>query len=299
MPYLSRLARQSGLHTGPAAAGPAPIAPAPSPAPLEVDEERDAPAVSAPGRLAPLPAPLVEAAPASIAHTSQAEHRLPSEHHSPPRIERESEVVRETARADGESASPHAAGQHSRTVLSTLADRVKGAWGEVHEIHEERAADPVRGESGAVRATVERMAQDAAGPAQAARTEPSPAPAARESVARTFSERLAEVRAWVAATPAPGELADSVEVWESQDERATGVQGNTVSGRPPPSSAREVDALAAGAPSEVNHFTLSIGSIQLTVDEPPRPAPAAPAAPSPRAAALPAASRLGSHYLRA
>ncbi len=296
MGYLSRLVRQSGLHAGLTAPRSLVVAPVPaaSPAmPLEVDEIRDAPPPGAsPFR------PLASPSQGPLDATSDPPRRALPDPPRAPRIERDADGVE----------SPSAHRPLDRTPAPTLpVGRVEGVPHEVHATREERPIGRERAEPLPLRARVERVAGHPADPPLAPSGSPSPSPAPppaaapRASSAQTFAERLAEVRAWVAAPPpppAPAEPAEPAEpaaekVWESRAEAGV----HAPAGRPGPSL--DVTTLA-GAPAEVNHFTLSIGSIQLTVDEPPRPAPAAPApAPATRAAPLPAASRLGSHYLRA
>jgi hypothetical protein len=141
------------------------------------------------------------------------------------------------------------------------------------------------------------------GPATAGSADTTPG-----NPARNFGERLAEVRAWVSATPAPGELAGTGYALTQLDELLPPAHPVAASRAPAervradrdtPPRADGVDAGRLEAPAEVHHYTLSIGTLHLALEDVPRPAPPGAAAPAP--AALPAlseAARLRRHYLR-
>lgn len=107
-----------------------------------------------------------------------------------------------------------------------------------------------------------------------------------------FARALADARRWVSATPTPGEIAGA---------GTATVPAEETSASAPPVVVREQIVAAASAAPAMQEMRVSIGRIEVIIDDPPAPAPAMPAraaAPVASSNAPPAMRRLSRHYLR-
>jgi len=117
----------------------------------------------------------------------------------------------------------------------------------------------------------------------------SPARARPSVVPRTGIQYLAEVREWVAASPARRDMAAD--------------HGGNTRAKLPDSGSATIEDTATAAPLRTETLSLNIGTIEVTVEEPPKPILSVlPNAASPRAAQPstgPSDSRLSRRYLQA
>jgi hypothetical protein len=145
-------------------------------------------------------------------------------------------------------------------------------------------------------------ARPAAPPPHAARREveppSSPLPAGTNAVPAParFARALADARRWVSAPPVPDDLARI---------GTAAVRAEETSASAPRIAVREQVVAAAPVAPAMQELRVSIGRIEVVIDDPPAPAPvvparaAAPVAPSNgRSNAPPAMRRLSRHYLR-
>jgi hypothetical protein len=310
MSYFESLLSQSGIAVAAAPGGaPAAAREAPLVEPIEVEAFRelgpdgrplsgDEPPASTGARLDPqaglgpgtTPVPAVPEDPTTAA--TGAPREAPSTVRSAPDGTVGSEAAPsvppvatprlEDAARDGPRAQP-APGPKTR-------QREPGA----EQIGQVAAKPPVEGprrvEAEAPTADSRGLATDAKG-----KSAPRPEPRLEASGPRT----LAQVRTWVAATPATGEVA-ALAPGSIPATAVESASGREPAGMAPPAPARqrETEPLRPPAPANVS---LSIGAIELIVEAPPVPAPAPqPPAPIRRQARAGggAGYRLRRHYLR-
>jgi hypothetical protein len=310
MSYFESLLSQSGIAVA-AAPGPAPVAAreAPSVEPIEVEAVRElgpdgrplpgdeSPALTG-ARLDPqasfqpgaVPAPAVPQDPTTAATGAPPE--APTTVRSAP----DGALGSEAAPPAPPVTTPRLEGAAPDGPRSQPAPGPETRQREPEAAHIGQAASrpPVEGPR---RLEAEAPMADSRDPEAAAKS--APAPRLESDPEASGPRTLAEVRTWVAATPAPGEIAAPA----PGPTRATAIEATsgpepTELAPPMPARQRETEPLRPPAPANVS---LNIGAIELVVEAPPVPA-ASPQPPAPQRrqarASGGAGFRLRRHYLR-
>jgi len=295
MSYVSSLIEGTGLTFAAAGAVAAPPPPpdeaAPEaetllqastsePAPREVNPLRDTEAVST-GR----PLPAAEAAAAAAAAETPPAGAQPA---SFPPVPDAFAAPALTSTAEREALAMQAGEEPGRQPLASLGDTGVAVPSQLSQ--PPASSVPVDDTVGAAPAAATSETPLASSPAATPRREP-PLPAGDP---RPVFETLAVVRAWVAVTPAPDEAPLDAGETIVLPERAPEPQARPSAAAPRLASPSRFEAPPDAA--EARNVTLSIGAIELTVEEPPpASAVAPPPAPSP-VESEGAAVRLRRHY---